>query len=408
MSNVTIYPDNEAKSRASIIAIPTIFLVSTILLLSNISFSAESTDNNIVTQAIKAACWSSSIVVLLFVLKPGIRLNRWYAKVGLAQLAIISLSTIPHFSFFYTFQALIQCFALTIGASYSVSALGRARSIDILLYTLSFIVVISLATCVFVPSIGVHTSYDLLGEWKGILSHKNGLGFISLTLIAILVSTKNSFGRLSKYTMIAISLTTLVKSGSSTSLSCIVLYMFAFIFSKLFSRSNHRKALLVVILIITLLSFSYYNEISNYVIVDLLGKDASFTGRTDIWQYGLALGVENPIIGQGAMLLARDPDLLTDLATMTFSGIRSFHSAYVTTFVEFGAVGVLLYLTPYFAALRLWLKSGQNRRFDSLAAFALTLLLYNAFENANLIYSGIGTLVLGILFLTAPNKTSNE
>lgn len=145
------------------------------------------------------------------------------------------------------------------------------------------------------PSLAIHqqTSAELIGAWRGLANHKNGLG--ALACFALIFWFHAWLTREVKFLPAlaggAVAATCLVLSRSSTSLAATV---FVMVFLVMLLRSPHGLRPYVPYLVGTLVAILliYALAILNLIpglgtlmapIAALTGKDMSLTGRTEIW-----------------------------------------------------------------------------------------------------------------------------
>jgi exopolysaccharide production protein ExoQ len=116
-------------------------------------------------------------------------------------------------------------------------------------------------------------------------------------------------------------------------------------------------------------------------ILGVFGKDSTLTGRTYLWQQGIAIAQQSPYFGigyQGFWVpgFADAERLWDDFAITGKSGFH-FHNTYIETTVETGITGVLLLisilLTTLGGHLKRLLTFGSTP--DSLVLFGLAALL---------------------------------
>jgi exopolysaccharide production protein ExoQ len=127
-------------------------------------------------------------------------------------------------------------------------------------------------------------------------------------------------------------------------------------------------------------------------ILGVFGKDSTLTGRTYLWQQGIAIAQQSPYIGigyQGFWVpgFADAERLWDDFGIAGKSGFH-FHNTYIETTVETGVIGALLLvfilLTTLFGHLKRLLTF--NIIPDSLVLFGLTaLLLIRSFVEIDII-----------------------
>lgn len=161
------------------------------------------------------------------------------------------------------------------------------------------------------PSLAIHqeTSAELIGAWRGLANHKNGLGALAcFTLIlwfhAWLTREVKSLPALAGG---SVAVACLVLSRSSTSIAtalCVMLLLLVLLRSSRGLRPYlpYLVALLVAVLLL------YALVILNLIpgmgtlmapVTALTGKDMSLTGRTEIWAILMEHIRANPIFGTG-------------------------------------------------------------------------------------------------------------
>ena len=91
---------------------------------------------------------------------------------------------------------------------------------------------------------------------------------------------------------------------------------------------------------IGIFSASRYSEILN-----LMGRDETLTGRTELWEAGLQVWGQSPIIGWGLNAYLSSP--ISNWIQLTYGrfqnyDVPNFHSSYVQTAVDLGAIGLIV------------------------------------------------------------------
>lgn len=184
----------------------------------------------------------------------------------------------------------IRRLALTAIILWSIFAaiprLGYERTV-ILIRGLLVAAVIANYIAVFgFPSIGIHQaneSYDkaLIGDWRGILQHKNIAGAVSAMAVLFFTFDRGRMPRWLQIGVIAIAAVFLVKSGSRTSLGVCAA---ALAVGLIFLRYNARYRLVTLWLAcIAGLGMAVYVNIYNHPFTQDLNDKTAFTGRTQIW-----------------------------------------------------------------------------------------------------------------------------
>jgi O-antigen ligase len=115
--------------------------------------------------------------------------------------------------------------------------------------------------------------------------------------------------------------------------------------------------------------FLGYVMISSEQILEVLGRDATFTGRLDIWFQSYALILDRPIFGYGYEILEDDtgtsPVYIRDFLT-------HLHNSWLNIALQFGMLGIILHLIAYG---KIWMQSRVFSAFDlNMGALFLALL----------------------------------
>lgn len=145
------------------------------------------------------------------------------------------------------------------------------------------------------PSLAIHqqTSAELIGAWRGLANHKNGLG--DLSCIALILWFHAGLTREVKLLPAlaggAVAAACLVLSRSSTSMAASVFVMI-FLLAALRSPHGLRRFVPQLVVVLVALLLLYTLTILDLVpglgsllapIAALTGKDMTLTGRTEIW-----------------------------------------------------------------------------------------------------------------------------
>lgn len=166
--------------------------------------------------------------------------------------------------------------------------------------------------------------------------------------------------------------------GSMTSLSCILLFI------ALSLIPSRRLQLLAIagyfvfyILFHAIVVFSgeglYNNNLARYVIVELLGKDMTFTNRTHMWDAALHVIGDSPLFGYGHV------DKEWYLANMDSSAIGP-HNFILGTLIFGGVILLILFVTAAAVALRRIISTSIDKAGLTLLTGIMTLLFMMSFE----------------------------
>jgi len=147
-----------------------------------------------------------------------------------------------------------------------------------------------------------------------------------------------------------VSIVTLLLVGSMTSLSNIILFsVFCLIPSKRLLKLALISFFVFYVLFQCIVCFQgeglHNNEFAAYIIQDVLGKDLTFTNRTEMWDAAGKVFAESPIIGWGRV----DVEWYT---TVMSSFAIGPHNYIYSVLIYGGIVGFSIFLVSAFIAVR--------------------------------------------------------
>ena len=216
------------------------------------------------------------------------------------------------------------------------------------------VALIVLAACylgVFLaPNLSVHQTSDLAepelaGDWRGVFSHKNeaSVAMVLFVFIGMFVARVRS---LAVGGLIVVSaLVFLVFTQSKTAIAMLPITL---IVTALINRIRRPAigiglGLLVVVAFIILSIGSLYSEAVRDLL-DLVLPDASFTGRTDIWQFALDHVAQRPITGYGFAAFWGTHEVVYGMSgnSVWANTVAHAHNAYLNLALTVGIPGSLL------------------------------------------------------------------
>ncbi len=184
-------------------------------------------------------------------------------------------------------------FAIYLGERYSIDKFAR-----LLAQAMCLMIAAVYAFYFFAPAY-VIASGDDNGAWKGLSAYKNSFGeFMAVAVILLLLVRFRRFGWL-RYVFIASAALLLVLSRSAGALACCALTLALMPFWK-WARLNRRQRLLVCTISLIVLSAATYFAISHAgSLLHALGRDATLTGRRQLWTAVWPAILKQPMLGYG-------------------------------------------------------------------------------------------------------------
>jgi O-antigen ligase len=184
------------------------------------------------------------------------------------------------------------------------------------------------------------------GDFTGIFSQKNVLGQVMAAGVFTALHgwrTQRSLIHLLTGTLCG---TVAQLSQSTTSLLVIAIFVGMDILGRLYLRGGAHRALgiLGAVLGAAVVIFFLINEATFF---EMLGKDPTLTGRTEIWPYAIANIYERPLFGWGYFGFwtpANPAAISIAQATALANNIANAHNTLLEALLEMGIVGTTLFL----------------------------------------------------------------
>lgn len=289
----------------------------------------------------------------------------------------------PYDTFKYTSLLLLYILA--------VAAICHVLSIEVvcklIIKILAFLILASAVTAIVFPKYGTHQVVDAFegvhaGQWRGVFGHKNHLGATSVTGLFAFVFfrrlTDASLGFRLVCIVAAITCLIFAKSAGSWVATCVMLLYYWLIRAVPASGSF----LLLVILGVSALASTAF-MVFGADLVAVVGRDATLTGRTEIWPIVLDAVWQKPLLGFG--YYAATIDFMGPILDASL-GIRYSHNGYLDVLLGTGIVGFVSLLFCVFSVLvagigRLKSSAGSEAEcFMLLLSFLILSLFFSFFE----------------------------
>jgi O-antigen ligase len=228
-----------------------------------------------------------------------------------------------------------------------------ARSADELLRWFAIATLLFLAICylglLLVPHLSMHLATDaqepaLAGDWRGPFGHKNLAAAVLAMLVFVGISVAGSGRWLSGVAIVLFALVFLVFSGGKSSLMlCLGVLMLSSLVPLLPWPWLRAAMLFTPLIVLNMLSIGTVISPALAAIAAKLPLDASFTGRTDIWAFGIEAAKLRLWTGYGfsafwgSDAVRNLPEGMEWAATAAHS-----HNGYLDTTLTMGLPGLLI------------------------------------------------------------------
>ncbi|MFZ0424819.1 MAG: O-antigen ligase [Xanthobacteraceae bacterium] len=220
---------------------------------------------------------------------------------------------------------------------------------------LAIAVLIVLVTCylgvLLLPKLAIHQANDFLepehdGNWRGVFPHKNDAGatMVLFVFIGLYIARARNFAL--GWLIVALSAIFLAFTQSKTAIAVMPL---ALILSAIIGRSRG-PAFGITLVVVILLAFNLFSV--GTVMFDPVREfiegimpDATFTGRTEIWELGLRALAQRPFTGYGYSAFWGTEQVLYGMGgePVTWANAATdAHNAYLNLALMIGIPGMLL------------------------------------------------------------------
>lgn len=279
-----------------------------------------------------------------------LRTNLWLLfLIGLA-IASITWSSIPDI----TLRKVVALIGTTLFGIYLASSFNFEQQLKLYGWTFGISIFFSFIFAIALPEYGVMNTEAIVGAWRGIYPHKNGLGesmFASfLTFYLLSISSK-------KYQLLFqicsfLSVVLIYFGESATALiSAVFIFVTAQGLKQLSLKSKQSVLLILLFLIFTaLIIFLLMINFNTFLSVN--DKDITLSGRTLLWDSLWGFIQQKPWLGYGYGAffsgLSREANLLWQ--KHDWSPVHA-HNGYIQLWLSLGIVGLSVFATGYFGCL---------------------------------------------------------
>ena len=197
-----------------------------------------------------------------------------------------------------------RCIAITVTTLMGIYLFVRfdlKTLLRFLTVVVAIIVIGCLAWVALVPGYGLHGEGDHSGVWRGIFFHKNTTGRVMVYGLAIIMAAWVGSG-INRGLLFGLGLLTLLVAIGTTSQTTLlgVLALLGGLVAVRMVRGHALKSTLVTLVVLAIAWHGALIAAASYdLILEALGRDASLTGRTEIWTYALQYALRQPFTGYG-------------------------------------------------------------------------------------------------------------
>ncbi len=373
------------------------------------------TDLGVVGTAVHLPVVLTTAVLYVLVLSPllmqpkamlrGVRSLAWFAPLVVYSMVSAGWSHTPSITLRRSlFLALTTLTGVVLGTKYSLRELGR------MLATASAIHLLCVAVLLVVDPAWV-TSYSDGHAIKGLTSHKNIFGFEAGLAAIVFALVPFQRLRMLRWPLVALAMGMLVLSHSAGSLVATVAG-FACLPLFLPMRFHGAQRVALALITVTVASAAIYLLTTNLELIpQLLSKDPTLTGRTELWSLVWNSILQRPWLGYGfdSFWMGLQGESLGIIRAVGWL-VPTAHNGYLDLLLNMGFVGaffcVPLLVQSIYRALHAVATEHDSARYLP-GCFLAFWLVYNLNESALITRSAIPYLLFVCFNVaTAPSRSA--
>lgn len=287
--------------------------------------------------------------------------------------------------------------------------LGFERALETLARMLAIGCALSLLAW-FVPEI----SRGSYGDFRGVFQQKNILGFAAAIVTLYYVYRLAFFPpAIRALAAVLVGAGNVVLTSSASSLVIVAIGCAFLLACRLLSLGRPLTATTLVALLAGLALAGLAASTLADQIFGLLGRDATLTGRTQLWEIGNTLAADKPYLGYGYQVLANESGPMAQYMVQRVGDYAlQFHNSLLNIRFQLGLAGMALNLLSllgvFLAALRELKAPGGRNMAAIIAALGLCLTLQSFTESTFGAPRSVQTFVLVLILLRPTERRRAE
>lgn len=264
-------------------------------------------------------------------------------------------------------RMLVMWCAMAIVAAIIGGNIPREQAERLLLWILLAILMLCACYALVLPGFGT-MPYGGGSVWRGLFANKNQFGWFASLALMIGVMLRRSGANRLPTALVLLAVVCLLASGSKGGLAA-ALFAIAYISVLRWLIPKVTPGFGISVVLALMLVAVVFLTLAYLPLLELLGRDATLTGRTSIWRVFFNAMVANPWLGAGPGSFTVESPLTSVLASRleSFGVINTPHSSYLGVFGDTGLfglvifIGMIIYMSlvePIYRSSRMYLLSG--------------------------------------------------
>lgn len=285
-----------------------------------------------------------------------------------------------------------------------IRQLGYERTLTMIRILLAVALVANFIALAMAPDLAVHQINDpedtsLVGDWRGIMGHKNIAGLTSALTVLFFIFDAQKIPRPIQLSVVVAAGIFLVGSHSRTSIAlCVGALLLGFIFSRY--KRRYRGAAIILVVFIGIVG-AWVQSVYSDPLLRTLNDPTAFTGRTQIWQALYQYHLHHRWFGSGygSFWNIGDRSPILSYGQDWVRTVAQGHNGFLDLLVQVGIPGLVLTLVatlvwPLIQVLNA--RSTEGGRGALILATLLFCIAHNGSESSLMDRDMIGQVFLMI------------
>lgn len=350
-------------------------------------FAASSADQTVLGECINLAIWA--VAGALIIRRYRFQVAGWCDSLWIWALPILAiLSAIWSQDAAITLRKSAFLFLTTAFGVYFARRATMERQMQLICVAGGLAAVFSILFALLLPAYGIdHDVHE--GVWLGIFTQKNVCAREMLFLLASLLPMRptSTSWRITRTAALCSIIAVIAGTRSKTALLIMAVVCLIFPGIRLLRRLD--RGLLVagtLTFLVLVAAVSVLSASAMPALINLLGRDSTMTGRTDIWKAVLQAIFKHPLLGYGfaAFWLSLRGESANIILALRWA-VPAAHNGFLDIWLQTGAVGLLLFFTGFVGACRPAIKGLRQPSYPRAAwplAVLILTLVYNLDESS--------------------------
>ena len=296
-------------------------------------------------------------VALSYLIIPFLVIRQWkrFIYVTTRDIPLLLLVIVAVVSIFWSYtpsativtsRALVR---ITLFGIYFATRFSLKEQLRLLAWALGIAALLTLFVGIVIPSTGLTAS-----QWRGAFPHKNTMARTMVISTAAFLTLAFNSNRHSKIKWIGffLSFSLILLSRGKTALVIFLLLPTLWFIRKVFKQYYKVRVVLVIPLLFFLVASSVFIA-SNLetILVDVLGKDLSINGRTQLWEELFKMIADRPLLGYGYYGFWNDKHITFLEKNVRYGWVPTHaHSGLIDLALMLGFLGLLLFSVSFLVA----------------------------------------------------------